>query len=285
MPDIILTRGLPGSGKSSWSREQIDNAPGKYTRVNKDDLRLMMDNGRWSKSNESAVLAARDAIIRIGLGNGRHVIVDDTNAHPKHLEAMKQIAKDYNNVRVLVQDFTHVPLDTCIERDLKRERSVGESVIRKMYREFFAPKPPGPPAHDPNLPDCIIVDIDGTAALMNGRGPFEWHRVDTDIPNESVRSVVGALVSKFLIVFVSGRDECCRGKTEDWLFGNYGFRKPLFMRPAGDTRDDRIVKREIYDREIKGRYNVIAVLDDRNRVVRQWREMGLSCFQVADGDF
>jgi adenylate cyclase class IV len=59
----------------------------------------------------------------------------------------------------------------------------------------------------------------------------------------------------------------------------------LFMRQAGDNRDDRIVKREIYEREIKGRYNVRFVLDDRNKVVALWRDLGLPCFQVADGDF
>ena len=57
------------------------------------------------------------------------------------------------------------------------------------------------------------------------------------------------------------------------------------MRQAGDNRDDRIVKREIYEREIKGRYNVRFVLDDRNKVVALWRDLGLPCFQVADGDF
>ena len=60
----------------------------------------------------------------------------------------------------------------------------------------------------------------------------------------------------------------------------------LFMRPAGDTRDDRIVKREIYEREIKGKYNVLWVLDDRNKVVDMWRrELGLTCLQVAEGNF
>lgn len=57
------------------------------------------------------------------------------------------------------------------------------------------------------------------------------------------------------------------------------------MRPAGDQRDDRIVKEEIYRREIEGKYNVRFILDDRDKVVRRWRELGLPCFQVADGDF
>ena len=57
------------------------------------------------------------------------------------------------------------------------------------------------------------------------------------------------------------------------------------MRPEGDTRKDAILKREIYEREIRNRYNVAYVLDDRDQTVRVWRDLGLTCLQVADGDF
>jgi hypothetical protein len=59
----------------------------------------------------------------------------------------------------------------------------------------------------------------------------------------------------------------------------------LFMRPAGDTRKDSIVKREIFDAEIAHRWRVIGVFDDRRQVVRMWRALGLTVFQVAEGDF
>ena len=59
----------------------------------------------------------------------------------------------------------------------------------------------------------------------------------------------------------------------------------LFMRPTGDTRKDSILKKEIYDNHIKGKYNVKYVLDDRDSVVEMWREQGLTCLQVAPGDF
>lgn len=57
------------------------------------------------------------------------------------------------------------------------------------------------------------------------------------------------------------------------------------MRKSGDMRKDSIVKREMFDEHIRGRYNVNFVLDDRNQVVELWRSMGLTCLQVADGDF
>ena len=57
------------------------------------------------------------------------------------------------------------------------------------------------------------------------------------------------------------------------------------MRAAGDDRKDEIIKREIYNREIKPAFDVLCVLDDRDQVVRMWRAMGLTCLQVAPGDF
>ena len=61
---------------------------------------------------------------------------------------------------------------------------------------------------------------------------------------------------------------------------------PLLMRKDGDNRPDQIVKRELYERHVVGLYEVEGVLDDRAKVVRMWRdELGLTCLQVADGNF
>ena len=57
------------------------------------------------------------------------------------------------------------------------------------------------------------------------------------------------------------------------------------MRATGDQRRDSIVKLEIFDQEIRDRYHVIGVFDDRQQVVRMWRALGLTVFQVAEGDF
>jgi hypothetical protein len=57
------------------------------------------------------------------------------------------------------------------------------------------------------------------------------------------------------------------------------------MRPVGDMRKDSVVKAEIFDREIRGRYHVVAVFDDRDQVVKTWRSLGLTVFQVAEGSF
>lgn len=139
------------------------------------------------------------------------------------------------------------------------------------------------------LKNAIIVDIDGTVALRDpnvGRDPYDYTLVHTDLPNKEVINVISSLwQSGHKIIFVSAREDACFNQTYRWLVEHCPPFVKLLMRKAGDFRPDEIVKREIYDKHIKFDYDVVGVFDDRNKVVKMWRELGLTCFQVAEGDF
>ncbi|MCD0442952.1 hypothetical protein LO763_04840 [Glycomyces sp. A-F 0318] len=139
----------------------------------------------------------------------------------------------------------------------------------------------------------VIVDVDGTVALRVGsraRGPFDWHRVGEDRPNPPVIAAVEALAAAgHRIVFLSGRESVpgCYEDTFAWLERHVDIEGgiELYMRAAGDHRRDTVVKREMFDEHLAGR-EVLCVFDDRDQVVRMWRqELELPCFQVAYGDF
>lgn len=136
------------------------------------------------------------------------------------------------------------------------------------------------------LPDCIICDIDGTIAINNsGRSPYDWKRVGEDALNSTIADILKSTPVQMVFLF-SGRDEECRELTQEWLRKNNVYYDTLVMRPEGDVRKDSIVKRELFKKYVKGKYNVKFVLDDRNQVVDMWRnELGLICLQVAEGDF
>lgn len=289
MKTVILTKGLPASGKSTWAKSKIDKNPGKYKRVNKDDIRAMLDNSKWSKSNEKFVLSVRDSIIISALSDGKHVIVDDTNLHPKHESQIRELVKGI--AKVEIKDFTEITPETCIKWDLTRLNSVGSEVIRNMYNQFLKPEPVvyNP---DENLPKAIICDIDGTIALMNNRSPFDWKKVGEDTVNKPVLSVLNGAYSDapldypINIILLSGRDSICKKETTKWIEDNNIPCTALFMRSVGDIRKDTIVKKELFDNHIKDNYNVQFVLDDRDCVVNMWRdELGLTVLQVAEGDF
>lgn len=137
MTKLIITRGLPGSGKTTWARQQ----PG--WRVNRDDLRGMFKtvwNHGDSEDEDTCTEVQREAITALLLA-GRDVVVDDTNLRVDVVDALRDIAHMYG-AEFHVQDFTDVPLEVCLERDAARPESeqVGPEVIRGMWERYLAPK-------------------------------------------------------------------------------------------------------------------------------------------------
>lgn len=284
MKKIIILKGLPASGKSTWAKKQVAEFPSLYKRINKDDLRKMLDDSAWSKQNERFVLRARNMMIKEALQDGFSVIVDDTNFNPIHEEVIRKIASEYPDVSVEVKVFD-TPLAECIARDKNRTDSVGEKVIRDMWLKYVKPKPK---AYQPKLTEIILCDIDGTIAEMNGRSPYDETKVKTDLPIRPVIEILNAFKKTkvmFEVVLLSGRHDTCKSDTEAWLREHGVNYDKLFMRKGDDNRPDYIIKKELYEEHINGKYNVLFVLDDRNQVVDLWRSLGLKCLQVDYGDF
>ena len=142
-----------------------------------------------------------------------------------------------------------------------------------------------------NSTNVIVCDLDGTFAINDhGRDYFKATDCDKDSVNIPVLTVLRWAVNDSRdIIFVSGREEKYREPTLKFLSRYLLNDFPLLMRSDGDNRSDYIVKKEIYEQNIKDWHDVLFVLDDRNSkkcpVVDMWREQGLTCFQVAEGDF
>ena len=149
----------------------------------------------------------------------------------------------------------------------------------------------------------IVFDIDGTLANASHRihyikkQPKDWDAFFAEQANDKPHlHIVDTLLAfkqhgKYPIIFASGRPAKYREMTEKWLI-KYGLFNPfldgklwLFMRPDGDRRDDDIVKREILGKMQMQGFQPIMAFDDRDRVVKMWRDNGIPCCQVAPGDF
>ncbi|RCG27213.1 5'-hydroxyl kinase [Sphaerisporangium album] len=300
MSTLTITRGLPGSGKTTWAAGWVAEDPGARARVNRDDLRSMMHNGTFiSGLTEPRIIVARNATIAALLRKGVEVVCDDTNLPQRVVRDLMKLARRAG-ADFAVRDFTRVPLKECIARDAARERPVGEQVIRSMHashlhgRDLPLPIPEDPDAAalrpyepKPGTPRAALVDVDGTTALMNGRSPYDETLVHEDLPNTPVINVVRALhAAGHQIVVMSGRTEACRQGTARWLERHLGMPiAGLHMRKIGDHRPDYLVKAELFDAHVRDHYDVACVLDDRRQVVSAWRAMGLTVLQVADGDF
>jgi hypothetical protein len=141
------------------------------------------------------------------------------------------------------------------------------------------------PNYNSTLPWTVAFDIDGTLALMSNRSPYDWDKVFYDDINNIVAEQIKfhkSLGRK--IILLSGRDESCKKLTEDWC-ELYNIKYDmLLMRKKDDMRKDTIVKRELYNDNIKGIYNLLAIYDDRLQVVDMWFNEGIFTFNVNQGN-
>jgi predicted kinase len=277
---LHYTYGLPGSGKTTFARDFIKKSKRPITRVNRDDLRMMLYGSYWGKGvNEDVVTLVQHGIIKDALAREHDVFCDDTNLSPRAQNGLLARAREYK-AEFVRHDLSDVPPWTCIENDGKRDRQVGAKVIWDMWERYLKPEHPGNPA----LPHAVLVDVDGTLAIKGDRSPFDWHKVGVDTVNQMVAHAVELFGKDYHILIVSGRDGVCRPETEKWLADNQIRYDALYMRTAGDTRKDFIVKLELLE-QIKRDYFPALCIDDRQQVVDAYRHVGLPVWQVARGDF
>lgn len=286
MPKAYITVGISASGKTTWA--YLQNA----SVISRDNYRwqIMEQKGlepcwaNWKWKWEGEVTKVAEAELRYQAERGNDIVIADTNLNKGKRDAL-QAKLEIMGWEVEVKVF-HITFEEALRRDTAREHGVGFWVLSEQWERYQAEF--GDKYENPDyLPKCVIVDIDGTAALMNGkRSPYEIDKVHLDDVNEVCRAMVSGLHAQgHTIIFLSGREgtETCAALTNDWLQDHYGdYIGGLFMRSAKDMRPDSIIKRELFDAHIRGKFHVVAVLDDRPRVARMWRDLGLNVVQFGN---
>jgi predicted kinase len=290
----IITVGCSASGKTTFAKELVSQG---WMDVNRDDIRFEHYCGgirdwslyKFTKERENQVTQVQERMVDGVSTMGLNVIISDTNLNDKTRNFwINRLGSLGYEVEIKYFD---VDLMELLARDAKRANGVGYKVITDQYAKYMKLRH-GHEYHTyvSGRKHCVLIDLDGTVAQMNGRSPFDWHRVSEDLPR---MHVIGMVEGYFWdtpypveVVFMSGRDAVCQAATRQWLIDNVGAWTEdclLLMRPEGDTRKDTIVKKELFDTYIKGRYNVDYVIDDRPCVVRMWRyELGLETVCVSN---
>lgn len=199
------------------------------------------------------------------------------------------------------------PLDLLLERERMRHPSkqVGEEFLRGRYERFIQ----GKTLSNPTLPDptpelvvepyvqpgndaghAVIFDIDGTLAIMGDRSPYDGDLVHLDTINEDVRRALWNYHEQGATVYiVTGRDEKYRQVTESWLAANHAYHDQMFMRPTEPDdqpkTEDSVVKHDLFNLHIRPKgHRIVGVFDDRHRVLRMWRKLGLTTFHINGPD-
>lgn len=286
----VITSGVSCSGKSTYAANLVSLHG--FIEVNRDNIRwhIMTERGKvpnwknWNWKHEKRVTEIAEQEIAVLAQNGRDIVVSDTNLFPAKRDEMKAKleALGYD----VTVHFLEIDWEEAVRRDNERENGVGYSVLAGQFERWHR-EHTNQVTYSEELPDAVIIDVDGTVAKMQGRSPFAWDRVGEDAPDwVTIFAITGLIERGAVPIVVSGRDSVCRGLTEDWferyapqLYHSKNKKHNLFMRAEGDQRKDTIIKREIFDEHIRYNYNVVAVFDDRPSVCRMWRSLGLDVFQ------
>lgn len=303
MTELIITRGLPGSGKSTWANAYANNGWGIV--VERDMLRKELSGKFYTGDQEVEHKVTKLQLKRVKglLELGYTAIVSDTNLPDRSVKQWQDVAHSAG-VGFKVVDFRDVPLEKVLGRNSQTERKqsgkqVPESVILDKHERFIKGRDLSKPvAWEPKAEtviepyeqgsngDSIIVDIDNTLAIMGDRSPYDGAKVHIDTLNEDVAEAVrNYWLQGYFVFIVSGRDSKYREVTEKWLVDKGVTYDKLYMRPEGDTREDSIIKYELFNQHIRPlKQHIGGVFDDRHRVLRMWRKLGLTTFHVNGPD-
>lgn len=295
-PTITILIGCPASGKSTYA-EWIIKTEARTMRVSRDEIRFSQYQQVMEQDAEAMISKMVNEQVKTLLRNGWNVLLD--NCHTKW-EYIENHIKEFNSLAHIEFKVFDLPLEELFVRNKKRTRIVPKKVIEKMFfqlqnlKEKFDFKPIKKVTKElkyapqnTNLPKAIICDLDGTLALMNGRNPFDASKCNEDLLNEPVGNLlVNYKKMGFNIILLSGREDKYKAPTLQFLAKHSIDFDLLLMRKSNDSRKDSIIKKEIFEAEIKDKYFIEFVLDDRNQVVDLWRnDLKLPCFQVYYGDF
>lgn len=291
MKTLIICCGPPGSGKSTYSKSLTD-----FIRISQDD--------QGKKYYD---------LFLMHVETGIDIVIDRMNFNRKQRVKFINPAKKAG-YKIIIKTF-YVPKSVCFKRITERKDHPNinsEETGLKALDYFFSSfeKPSLNEGIDEiqeeyyrlNIRDmCIIVDLDGTLCNNDHRAKFvqesngkkNWKEffagVADDKPNSWCIELIMAMKSSgYKLVFCTGRPEDYREVTEKWLSKHVPTNESsykVFMRPKKDKREDSIIKEIILDFEIIPRYNVLLAIDDRDSVVKKWRERGITTLQCNYGNF
>lgn len=141
---IILTRGIQGSGKSTWAKQWVAEDPDNRARYNSDDMRCMFGPytvKKW-EPREQILNTVFDSFMIAAMNAGRDIVVDNMNLSDKAVSRVEVLANTFNETRtsgdyeyeIEFKDFFDVPLSECIRRDAMRPNPIGATVIKRTFR-------------------------------------------------------------------------------------------------------------------------------------------------------
>ena len=301
---LILTRGIQGSGKSTWARKWVEEDPINRVRINNDDIRNMLGK-YWVVGREPLVSEMKQYVTQAAMDRGYNIVIDNMNLNPHEVKFWEKVVElnnedpDGYKYEIEFKDF-FIPLEECIRRDAMRPNPIGEKVIRetwKRYKHFIQTSEVEKYVNnlikeDESKPYCLVVDMDSTLCFNTTKRPWYGEGAAegmiNDVPNMGVLRLVeqwtkpGPTAYANNLIIATGRDTSQEEVTKQWLAKYNIYPQEFYFRREGDYRKGVEVKKEQIGKILE-KYNVVAIIDDCEPIVNMYREMGLTVLQPNKG--
>lgn len=175
-PKLILLVGIPGSGKTTYAEDYIEqNADTIH--LSSDTIRKELYGDESIQGNPADVFSLMQKRAIEALNNGQNVLYDATNITRKDRASIINICPKFTKIEVHV---IWAPIEVCIERDAARDRTVGKEVIDRMLKRFQAPY------YDEGIEEIKIITPEGFDKDQYGDDCHDKMLISHDNPHHTL---------------------------------------------------------------------------------------------------
>ena len=175
-PNLILLVGIPGSGKTTYAEKYIKEHP-NTVHLSSDKIRAELWDNEATQGDNNEVFSLMQSRAIEALNNGQSVIYDATNVTRKDRSYIITLCPKFVKIEAHV---IFAPIETCIERDAARERTVGKEVIDRMLKRFQAPY------YDEGINEIIVVFPDNFNGFEYTNKILNMMKIPHDNPHHTL---------------------------------------------------------------------------------------------------
>ena len=271
--EVVIVRGLPASGKTTYAMKLMESSPGRWTRISRADMNKSL---RFSSVSEIKVLnKLRNKLIESLVSLGKDVIIDDVNLQQTQLNELKRLIVSSAKVPVIIHEVPfNTPVSECISRSPEKKNNImklSEGLNRELKETSML--------YEPSVNNkAVIVDIDGTI-LEQTDDVFAFDDDFVVTPKQTMCDLVSSLYeSGHKILFLTARNEAGRDLAHSHIkhcIPSIGDDYELHMRDDSDDRSSSDLKSDIFCNNIRPRYNVVMFIDDLEENITAFRQLGI----------
>ena len=137
MSKIVLTKGIQGSGKTTWAKAWVAEDPEHRIRINNDDITSMWGQPFGTPGLYERLRNARLFMLALAMDFNLDIVIDNMNLSNSSLKEVQKLVEVTDDYIIEYKDFTKIPLEVCIERDSKRENPIGAGIITNTYNKYI----------------------------------------------------------------------------------------------------------------------------------------------------